>query len=62
MYRSHIITISDTGNIIIPKAIREHINTDTITFEIDNDGKVVLSPFENIGGIFANNDKEEQAA
>ena len=60
MYKSHIITISDTGNIIIPKAIRKHIDTDTITFEIDNDGKVILSPFENIGGVFANNDEREE--
>ena len=49
----------DSDNIIIPKAVRDHINTDTITFEIDNNGNVILSPFENIGGIFANNDDEE---
>ena len=54
MYRSHIINISNTGNIIVPKFIREHLGSDCITFEINEGGQVTISPVESIGGVFAN--------
>ena len=47
------INISPKGQIVLPKKIRNILNTDTITLTINDQNQVILSPVSELGGALA---------
>ncbi|BBJ31954.1 hypothetical protein RAS_10630 [Rickettsia asiatica] len=47
------LAITSKGQIVLPKKVREILNSNIISIEIDDNNKVILSPVSDVGGIFA---------
>ena len=44
------ISISPKGQIVLPKKIRNILNTSIISLEINNDNQIIISPIHDVGG------------
>ncbi|QQV75423.1 hypothetical protein H6P87_00980 [Rickettsia tillamookensis] len=47
------LAITSKGQIVLPKKVREILNSNIISIEIDDNNKVILSPVSDVGGRFA---------
>ena len=47
---NYTIRITEKGQITIPHKIRNIINSDTITFSVTDDNKILISPVHDIAG------------
>ena len=50
---NYTIRITEKGQVTIPHKIRDIINSDTITFSVTDDNKILISPVYDIAGLLA---------
>lgn len=51
---NYTIRITEKGQITIPHKIRNIIDSDTITFSVTDDNKILISPVHDIAGSLTN--------
>jgi bifunctional DNA-binding transcriptional regulator/antitoxin component of YhaV-PrlF toxin-antitoxin module len=51
---NYTIRITEKGQITIPHKIHNIIDSDTITFSVTNDNKILISPVHDIAGSLTN--------
>lgn len=47
------LTISPKGQIVLPKKVRNFLNTNIITLEVNDNNQVIISPIHDVGGALA---------
>ena len=47
------LTISPKGQIVLPKKIRNFLNTNIVTLEVNDSNQVIISPIHDVGGALA---------
>ncbi|MFY9589994.1 AbrB/MazE/SpoVT family DNA-binding domain-containing protein [Rickettsia endosymbiont of Halotydeus destructor] len=47
------LTITSQGQISLPKKVREVLNSNIISIEINENNQVILSPISDVGGALA---------
>jgi AbrB family looped-hinge helix DNA binding protein len=51
------ITISPKGQIVLPKKIRNILNTSIISLEINDDNQIIISPIHDVGASLSSYQK-----
>ncbi len=44
------LTISPKGQIVLPKKVRNFLNTNIVTLEVNDNNQVIISPIHDVGG------------
>lgn len=52
------LSISSRGQIVLPKRVRDILQSDTISLEVNEHGQVLISPIRDLGGSLAAYQKE----
>lgn len=52
------LKISSRGQIVLPKRVRDILQSDTISLEVNEHGQVLISPIRDLGGSLAAYQKE----
>lgn len=53
MFITNTTKITSKGQVTIPKAVRDILGSDFITFEIDDNNKVIINPVRNARGMLS---------
>jgi AbrB family looped-hinge helix DNA binding protein len=52
------ITISSKGQIVLPKKVRQMLNTNIISLLINDQNQIILTPVHELGGALASYNKD----
>jgi len=53
MFTTNTTKITSKGQVTIPKSVRDILGSDFITFEIDENNKVIINPVRNARGMLS---------
>ena len=53
------VTISPAGQLVLPKVVRQLLNTRQIAFEISNDEVITIKPLISVKGVLSSYHKQE---
>lgn len=54
----HTLSIYSRGQIVLPKKVRDILQSDTISLEVNEHDQVLISPVRDLGGALAAYQKE----